>query len=147
MLRLATMDDLPALCALGRLMHEESSFAPLDYDVECVKATIARLLDNGQLVLVATDATGEVVGGVMGSVAQTWFGRDMVANDLALFVHPAQRGGLLAARLMRAFVAWARLAGAKQVRLGVTTGSEAAQRLYEGMGFRRCGAAFVMEGD
>lgn len=143
---MATVADLPAICVLGRAMHQESTFAPMDYDLERVKETLGGLMDKSQFVVVAEGTNGDVIGGMAGMVTQSWFGNDMVANDLALFIHPDHRGGMLAARLIKTFVKWARLAGAKQIRPGVMTGSEAAQALYEKLGFRRCGATFVMEG-
>lgn len=145
-LRLATMHDLPAICVLGRIMHEESTFAPMDYDIDCVKDTIIDLMEKSQLVLVAEDTNGEVIGGILGKVTQTWFGKDMVANELGLFIHPDHRGGMLAVKLVKTFVAWARMAGAKQIRPGVISGCEVAELLYDRLGFRRCGATFLMEG-
>lgn len=145
-LRLATVDDLPSIVVLGRAMHQESSFAPLDYDIERVKETIGGLIDKKQFVVVAEDTNGEVIGGMAGSVTQSWFGKDSVANDLSIFVMSSHRGGLVAYRLVEAFVAWARLAGAKQIRPGVISGSQSAVSMYERLGFQRCGATFYMEG-
>ena len=99
-LRLATVDDLPDIVGLGRIMHKESSFAPLDYDIERVKESIGDLIEKNQFVVVAEDINGEVVGGMAGFVTQSWFGKDDIANDLALFIHPEHRGGLLAVRLV-----------------------------------------------
>lgn len=145
-LRLATHDDLPAIAALGRVMHEESSYAPMDYNVDRVKETISDLMNKSQFVVVAEDTNGDVIGGMAGMVTQSWFGEDMVANDLALFIHPNHRGGMLVVRLVKHFATWARLAGAKQIRPGVTTGSSAAEALYQRLGFARVGAVFCMEG-
>jgi GNAT superfamily N-acetyltransferase len=145
-LRLATMDDLPPLCVLGRIMHAESTFAPLDYDIEMVKETLTELMNKNQFVVVAEDTNGELVAVMLGKVVPTWFGNDLVANELALFIHPEHRGGLLAAKLIKMFVMWAKLAGAKQIRPGVISGNKTAVALYERLGFTNCGATFVMEG-
>lgn len=145
-LRLATADDLPAIVMMGRILHQESTFATMDFDVEVVKATIGGLIDKKQFVVVAEDTNGEVIGGMAGSVTQSWFGKDAVANDLSLFVHPGRRGSLVAYRLVESFVQWARMAGAKQIRPGVITGSASAESMYERLGFKRCGATFFMEG-
>lgn len=145
-LRMATVDDLPAIVMLGRVMHQESSFAPMNYDMDRVKGTISDLINKSQFVVVAEDTNGEVIGGMAGMVTQSWFGRDMVANDLALFVASDARGGMAAIKMMKAFVHWAKLAGAKQIRPGVTTGHARAEKLFERLGFARCGASFVMEG-
>lgn len=144
-LRLATPNDLADIAAMGIAMHKESSFAAMAYDVERVKETIGGLMDKNQFVVVAEGTTGEIVGCMAGMVQQSWFGDDMVANDLALYLKPGVRGGRLAFRLVMAFVTWARMAGAKQIRPGVISGSQPAERLYAGMGFKRCGATFVME--
>lgn len=145
-LRMATVEDFPELVVLGRQMHLESSFAPLDYDVERVKETLANLIDESQLVLVAEGINGNIVGYMLGRVSQSWFGSDMVANDLALYIHPDHRGGMLVVRLINTFVQWAKLAGAKQIRPGVISGSRTAEGLYERLGFTRCGATFCMQG-
>lgn len=145
-LRLATMDDLPALAVLGREMHDTSSYAGMDYDADRLKKTITELMNKSQFVVVAEGTNGELIGGMLGMCTQSWFGRDMVANDLALFVTRDERGGMAAVKLIKAFVQWAKLAGAKQIRPGVTTGHERAEKLFERLGFARCGASFVMEG-
>lgn len=140
--RLATTNDIQAMCELGRLMHGESSFAPLDFDAAVLAKTLERLHADGQFLAVAEAESGEVVGALVGMAVPSFFGRDLVANDLGLFVAPAHRHGLVAARLIRAFVAWAEARGAKQVRPGVSTGHPGAERLLEALGFARVGAAF-----
>lgn len=145
-LRMATPDDLPALAVLGREMHDTSSYAAMDYDQDRLKETIQDLMNKSQFVVVAEGTNGELIGGMLGVCTQSWFGRDMVANDLALFVTGGSRGGMAAIKMMKAFVHWAKLAGAKQIRPGVTTGDERAEKLFERLGFARCGASFVMKG-
>ncbi len=145
-LRLATLEDLPALVVLGREMHATSSYAPMDFDPERLKETITELMNKSQFVVVVEDTNGQVVGGMLGTVTQSWFGQDMVANDLALFVSQDARGGMAAVRLLKAFVQWAKLAGAKQIRPGVTTGHARAEQLFDKLGFTRCGASYVMQG-
>ncbi len=143
---MATADDLPVLVGLGREMHAQSSYAPMNFDADTLKTTLADLMNKSQFVVVAEDTNGDVFGAMLGAVTPSWFGRDMVANDLALFVTRDALGSIAAVRLMTAFVQWARMAGAKQIRPGVTTGDGRAERFYERMGFSRCGASFVMEG-
>lgn len=145
-LRMATVDDLPAIVGLGCIMHQESSFAPMDYDVDRVKETFSDLMNKSQFVVVSEDTNGEVISCMAGMCTQSWFGNDMVANDLAIFIHPDHRGGMLAAKLIKTFVQWAKLAGAKQIRPGVVSGSRTAEALYDRLGFTRCGATFCMEG-
>lgn len=143
--RSATSDDLAAIARLGFAMHAESSFRGMAYDVDCVKETLGDLIDRKQFVVVAEDSAGEVVGGMAGMVTPSWFGTDTMACDLALYLAPEVRGGMVAYRLVKGFVDWARMAGAKQIRPGVITASAEAEALYERMGFMRCGATYLME--
>lgn len=146
-LRMATVDDLPDIVVLGRIMHQESSFASMDYCVDRMKETVSDLMDKSQFVVVAEGTNNEVIGGMLGVCTQSWFGGDMVANDLVIFIHPDHRGGMLAVKLIKTFVHWAKLAGAKQIRPGVVSGSMTAEALYDRLGFVRCGATFLMEGE
>ena len=142
-LRAATHADIPALVELGRDMHAGSSFAPMDFDAEVLGATFARMLEQSQFLVVAEDGGGEIVGGMAGMVSRSWFGKDWVANDLGLFLRSGH--AMTAVHLLKAFVNWASLAGAKQIRPGVSTGHDGAERFYEGLGFVRTGALFVLD--
>ncbi len=115
-LRAATPADIPAIIELGREMHAGSNYAPLDYDPESITATLSALLADSQFY---------------------------VANDIALFVRPGH--GLTAAKLVHVFTRWAAMAGAKQIRPGVSTGNAAAQRLWGGMGYQPAGQIYVMD--
>lgn len=145
MIRFATSADLDAIARLGAVMHSESSFSSMHYDKEIVKKTFGDLIESKQFVVVS-ELDGCIVGGMAAVCIQSWFGSDMVANDLALFIHPEHRGGMVSVRLIKTFVQWAELAGAKQIRPGVTTGDGRAEKLYEKLGFAKCGASFVKEG-
>jgi L-amino acid N-acyltransferase YncA len=146
-LRLATLADLDSMAAMGESMHAESTYAELHYSRDRVKEVLGALIDKSQFVIVAEDTNGALVAAMAGSVSTCWFGDDAVASDLALFIAPAHRGGMLVVRMVKAFVQWAQMAGAKQIRPGVTTGSEVAERIYSHLGFERCGASFVLRGN
>lgn len=146
-LRRATHNDLDALGTLGRAMHGASTYASMDYETSRVQERIAELLDANQFVVVIVDGKHKIVGAMLGVVNQSWFGSDSVANDLALFVDPDARCGMAAVLMIKAFIQWAKWAGAKQIRPGVTTGDVRASVLFEKLGFTRCGACFVMQGD
>jgi L-amino acid N-acyltransferase YncA len=147
MIRLATLDDLPMIVMLGREMHGSTDFADLDFDAERVKQTFTELMALGQFVVVAENINGDVVGGMAGKCTQSWFGKDMIATDIALFVQSDARGGVMAVQLIKAFTVWAKMAGARQVRPGVATGNQRAEGLYGQLGFRRCGTHFCMDID
>lgn len=146
MIRQATIEDIPRLIELGRMMHAESRYAALDYAPQKVDALLQRLIADGFMVVAQS---GErVVGGFAGMISEHWFSHDLIAADLALFIEPDARGGMTAPRLVRAFRDWARGRGAKLIHAGITTGvhEEETARLYEALGGRKCGELYDFGG-
>lgn len=143
MIREATHDDLPSLLALGARMHAESPrFSRLTFSGARLRQTLAALIDSPQGFLWVGVFDDMVVGGMAGIAAPHWASDDLVASDLALFIHPDFRGGMLPVRLVNRYLWWARTEVKATLRqLGITTGvhTETTARLYERMGLTRCG--------
>jgi ribosomal protein S18 acetylase RimI-like enzyme len=66
-------------------------------------------------------------------------GDGAVVQLMAMWVHPALRGGAAADALVSSVVAWAAAQGAAIVRLRVARGNDRAIRCYERNGFQRTG--------
>lgn len=145
-IRDATHDDLDALADLGKRMAAESPrFCRLAYDEAKVYALLLNALTDQRYFLVAAEQDdGEVIGGFLGFMAPHWFSSDEVAQDLVLFVRPDRRGGIAAARLVKAFAEWATHRGAKQINLGISTGVKVEQtaELYRALGLKQFGYLF-----
>jgi len=143
--RKARVSDLPRLLDLGEAMHAESSYAGLAFDRAQMERAGRRWLASEDHLCLAGLNGGEAVALFVGMVSTSFFGPDRVAHDLLLFVHPDRRGGLMAARMIERFRAWARSRGAKQLRLSISTGvnPEATGRLYEHLGLARVGGVFM----
>lgn len=144
MIRAATLDDLPQLLRLGAAMHAESPrFSRLRFSATRLEATLRALIGvpHGFVMVATAERDGWLVGGMVAVVAPHWASDDLIATDLALFIAPAARGGLLPARLLTRYVQWAHHLGAQIIQAGVTTGiePETTARLYERMGLTRCG--------
>jgi GNAT superfamily N-acetyltransferase len=145
-IRHATADDVDALVALGQRMQAESPrFAKLAYNAQKVGTLLAGLIDGQHgFVLVAEDDQGQAVGGFVGFMMAHWASDDLMAQELAVFVRPDKRGGLMAARMVRMFAAWAKERGCKQTVLGISTGVrvEETAQLYRALGLKQFGYCF-----
>ena len=140
------MDDVPTLIELGRVMHQESPrFRGLDYDEEKLMQLGANLVNQGGIFLAEKD--GKPLGMILGMVTEHFFGHDLMACDLAVYVHPDHRGGTLAVRLIKKYEAWAFSMGAKVITMGVSTEVEADRtgQLYKRLGYRMTGVLAVKE--
>lgn len=149
MIRPATLIDVPRLVELAEQMHGESRFASLAFDADKMAATLAALAGGAGCLLVA-EHDGQIIGGFAGWCAEHFFSREKTAGDFGLFVQPDRRGGIAAARLLQAFVAWAREQGVADqwIQAGITTGVhiEATTRLYRSIGFAPIGTVFEFQG-
>lgn len=144
--RKASPGDLPALVALIRVMHDESPhYKALGYVEEKVIGALTRSMGDGPC-FVHVDAAGAIDGLFVAIVAERWFSHDRFVTDLAVFVPPEKRGGLIAYRLFEAFIAWCESAGMPpaDVQIGITTGvrQERTGAFYQRMGFERVGEVF-----
>lgn len=146
MIRPATLDDLPALLAMGEAMHAESRYRVLAFDRGVLANTLSALLasDIGFLWVAEQD---RVVGVLAAVCMQHWCSTERVAADLALYVEPPHRGGLAVVRLVKQYKRWAAEHGAKLTDLGVSTGvdPERTASLFDRIGFPRFGTIHSAE--
>lgn len=149
MIRPATTADISDLVALGEAMHGESQYARFTWNARKVCGLMDWLLANDDGLLLVAELEGRVVGGFLGMVADHWCLDTKLATDFALYVEPGRRGGIQAARLVKAYREWAQGRGAPEPELGITTGvNEAATaRLFQSQGFRPAGQLFRFRGD
>lgn len=120
-----SLQDIASLVELGRLCHLESRFARLPYDGERVAQRFAHMIEHPlstTFFVAAHDAGGHLHGLMIGSIEEYFFCRERIASSVFLLVHPAQRGGLAAIKMVIAFRAWAQARGAAEVYIGVASG-------------------------
>lgn len=130
--------DMGQLVTLAGLMHRESWFRDFDFDPAAVEAFITRAMEaDFMLALVLEAAGGGIAGFFCAAEATHFFGRDRYACDVAVYVHPDHRGGPGFVRMMKAYEAWCRIRGVREIHIGLSTGIELEKtaRLYEKLGY------------
>lgn len=147
MIRPMTIDDLNAVLPLCVRMYEESTgYESMRFSAcRCGEILRGAIRDGFAAVAVIE---GKVIGFMVGCAVQPTFSADLQACDFALYVAPEWRGGFSAARLVAAYIVWAKERGCRRITVGVTAGvnNDEAVAFYEGMGFRSCGVQLSMEG-
>jgi GNAT superfamily N-acetyltransferase len=136
--------DLPALLALAQRMHAEGAYSFLPFDPKKVALLFVACGAMKDHFAAVADRGGAPVGFLGGKLATYPFCNETLATDLGFFVAPEHRASTAAVRLLRAFRAWAKERGAREVSLGVSSGVDVERigALYERMGFRAMGGIY-----
>lgn len=142
MIRAATLDDVPALVAMGALMAAESPrYSRLRYSPAKVRALVEHVVSTGEGFMWVSVDDGQITGLMLAVATPHWCSDDLVVGELALYVTPQHRGSTSPLRLIRRFMGWAAERGAVLTQAGVSTGlfTEKTAALYEAAGMRRFG--------
>ena len=131
----ATLDDLPALCALlTALFTQEAEFKP---DEAAQRRGLARIIGDDQIgLIVVARQGGQVVGMVnlLYTVSTALGERVALLEDMV--VDPLRRGSGLGTTLLQGAIALARQHGCRRITLLTDGDNVAAQRFYEQHGFK-----------
>lgn len=147
-MRTATLADIPAIVRMAAAMHAESRYARLTFDPARMSHLTAALIHNEDGFVRVVEKEGEAIGTMLAQIMrEPWFAIEPVAYEYGVYVMPEHRGGTGAARMIRAFGAWAVERGARIVDLGISTEitEERTGAFYERLGFRRAGSLYSME--
>jgi ribosomal protein S18 acetylase RimI-like enzyme len=144
--RRATRADLTALGRLGaHLIRVHVEFdsrrfvAPTGNPEVGYAHFLGTQLDADDAIVLVAERAGAAVGYVYAGIEPfSW----KELRDAAGFVHdivvdPSERRTGIAGALMEAAIAWVREQGVASVMLWTASPNEGAQRLFEGLGFRR----------
>jgi hypothetical protein len=134
------------LMALAFVMHNESTYKTFNFNAEKTRNYIETVITNESgLALVYVNKHGNIIGGILGWISEHWFGSDKLLCDIALFINPSVRGGIAAARLIKAFIKHGEHNDCKQVILSNSTGyqKDRVGALYERMGMEQVGYVYV----
>jgi GNAT superfamily N-acetyltransferase len=149
-IRLAKIDDVPALVEGGRRMHALTRFRHLEFDADKIARSFTDLIQKGQhkyVFLVAEDGTGRIVGALIGVLEQHIFSDQVTASVMHYDVLPEARMGGYGVRLLKAFEQWCANRKVVEISLGVNSGDafEAVGRFITRVGYRKVGENFVKE--
>jgi hypothetical protein len=118
----ATVDEVRECAQMGALMHAESAYAALPYDVEQVTRYTLDLAQQGRVFVSRMEQGGKLVGFFGGRLDKYFFNEHLIAFEFAMYVVPEWRGKTRdTIRSIETFKKWAQLRGADEVCIGVST--------------------------
>lgn len=149
-IRFATVEDIPALVALGKRMHAITRFRAFPYDEQRVAQALRAALEQGKgryACFVAEDGGKQVVGALLAVLERHIFTDRLVASVMQYVVLPERRMGGYGLRLMKAFDQWAGNRHVLEVCFGINSGEKFAQvgAFARRVGFECVGENFAKE--
>lgn len=147
-IRFATLEDVPALVALGCRMHALTRFRNLDFKPAKVAQALADVITKGKhkyVLLVATGGEGTVVGGLLGVIEQHIFSDQLTASVMHFDVLPEARMGGHGVRLLKAFETWCANRKVVEIAFGINSGEhlEVLGRFATRMGYAKTGENYL----
>ena len=129
--------DRSVLLRLARMMHEESYYRDFTFVESRFDDVLEQCFHNSDWLALVLEHGDEVIGFFCAVQTEYFFSNDRYACDLCLYILPKHRGGMGAPRMVKAFEAWCRIKGVKEMHLGVSTEVNAARtaEFYQAMGY------------
>ena len=143
--------DVEKMIELGAKMHAESRYMDIPYDraklAEYGRAAIENPFTWGGFLV--EDEEGKVYAMIGGFKAPFYFSSDVFqVTDFFIYVDKSKRGGLAAARCLKALEEWAGNVKAYEIVFGISAGinDETAERFYKGLGYTQVGTLMRKQG-
>lgn len=138
--------DAEAVIALGREMYERSAYKDLPFSESVVRNNVARIIGAGDGVMFVAEHNGEIIGMLAGSLSMFSFSYELYAKDHIFYVRQDMRGvGMVAVRLLKAFVEWARSKKVARIVMGNTAfpDDERVRALFRTLDFKDSGIVMM----
>jgi GNAT superfamily N-acetyltransferase len=135
-------EDIPKLLQLGLKMAQEApEYVDCGYDEQKVEQLLISLQESASGIVLVAEDSGQIIGMLLGGVAEYFFSREIYAFDLAVYVTPEKRGSRHFLQLIKHFERWCIELGVPTIKLGISTGNQVGE-IYTRLGYEKTGELF-----
>lgn len=135
MIREATAADIPSILIISKQFGDEAP-ATHNCDLDKVEAMVRFCIYDDNAVVYVMEIDGNIIGVIVGVVAEMWTSYDVSATEVAWFVDKNYRGrGAL--KLLRAFEDWAEWKEADYITVADIEGIANLEPLYKRKGYSK----------
>jgi L-amino acid N-acyltransferase YncA len=147
LIREARPDDIDAILRIGVECHAE---AATKFAVDRVQARriIAQFVQSPRYFAWVAEADDEVLGCLLGGIAQVWYSQQKEASDLLFYVRPDPRVIGAGKLMLKRFMRWGYERGADGFSMAVSFGGPKAVntgKIYRKLGFSEVGSVFYLQ--
>jgi GNAT superfamily N-acetyltransferase len=148
-IRPAAPGDLNAMVDVVRRIQDSTRLRQIGFSAERTFINLKAVVEDARgiyCLMVAEDATGQIVGGLLGVMERHFFSDRFVATLIGFGVLPERRASGAGHRLLTVFRRWAERRGAVELNAGINsgTGLERSDRYLRRLGFARVGGNYVL---
>lgn len=148
--RNADKEDLFEVGQLALSLGKETGLkAKLGWDWKHVLLLLEEMVHSGLHTVIVTEEDGDIVGFLAGGVAPSFMNplNSVVGAEMGWYVKPEYRGSSAGIRMMKAFEAWCKEAGATHVTMMhlETPQSNKIASAYENLGYDKFETAYIKE--
>lgn len=139
--RLIMPRDLDDVLSLAQMQVEET-LPHLDFRRDLAEQTFWASVTKGHPTGFVAEENGQVIGYLMGVLEEYAFASGVFVVQEVLYVRPDKRGTRAAVHLIKEFVRWGEIVGARELIFGVSNGfqPDRTARLFEKLtGAKRVG--------
>lgn len=139
-LRLATLEDVPALMQIGEELYRGSPVEKIGISMKKVRTAVERaIIDQRTFLAIVSVKGSEIVGALVAYHFTPIFSDNRVACELLMWLDPEHRRGRRGVDMMEAYEYWAKMMDCKVAQYGFLANSPPKmEKLYE-----RTGAEFA----
>ena len=144
MIRPIMPNDISKVADLAEIMHSEGRYKKVNFNKAKLINNFTIALANYFLVGFVDEREDKIVGAIVGSVSDYFFGDDYILSDYGLFVIPQYRKSKSGAKLLKAFIDAGEKIGVKEVCIGATNMEDpnALDLLYKKVGLTKIGSIY-----
>jgi GNAT superfamily N-acetyltransferase len=145
--REARSSDLGSIVTLLLDLPKGTNYEGLSVDTNKMREFLAAMLDTPAGKILVLERDDQIAGVLIGSCQEWWFGHDLLASVMTLYVAPSARSGVFIKRMVERFETWAVNCGATRVMLGVSSGAavERKGRLLGHFGYKASGGLYTKD--
>lgn len=139
--RLIMPEDKDAVLSLAQMQVEET-LPHLDFRRDLAEETFWASVTKAHPTTFVADQDGEVIGYLMATLNEYAFSSGVFVSQEVLYVRPDKRGTRAAVHLIKEFVQWGEIVGAREWLFGISNGfqPDRTARLFERLtGAKRVG--------
>lgn len=145
-LRLATIDDVPALLPMMEEFFLSSPYSDLTFDHDGALEALHVAIPDHRNFLLAVSVSDDIPVGLLSAYkTKLPYAKESFSAELSWYLSPFHRNKARATEMVDAYLAWAKAVGCSRAQVSKLSNSGPVDVLYRRWGFKETETAYMRE--